>query len=401
MHPRLSIFRLLLACTLVVLFNALLVHLNNSDQSEDFLFPNRTDPVSRGERNGLKARDISPYREPRSHHNLTKRTLPDCSTFGPPFNEPDPLAPGTDWPSTLGTTNTWCINVYKGDWLLCQLTAPASYVTQSLWRDFDLLEECGWDPYDVDVPDFNTELPLAAAFASMSPPISDFDLDWQAVAWHHTVQTTSESCKPPDAAAVSPEKTYQVRPPSPAHKNPQPPLTHTQPTQAQYRNIYNVEDGVILAVANFSPNYEGPRLDPPVTSPIVPLKQWSDVAYLQYVDKASEASVPPSNLKYVFRIQIENEDTISIMTQALEGAPLSPWPGTKVGMSDDRGKALLSTPNGNGVAWLLAQHKAQLGVKIVTDVTMFATGTAGHPDFNLCFWIADYAVGDGQLGPGS
>ncbi|KAL4977185.1 hypothetical protein BDW66DRAFT_133004 [Aspergillus desertorum] len=33
--------------------------------------------------------------------------------------------------------------------------------------------------------------------------------------------------------------------------------------------------------------------------------------------------------------------------------------------------ALLNTPNGFGIAWFLIQHKAKLGVKTVSEITVF------------------------------
>lgn len=40
---------------------------------------------------------------------------------------------------------------------------------------------------------------------------------------------------------------------------------------------------------------------------------------------------------------------------------------------DERAQALLGTPNGSGVAWVLIQRKRYLGIKVVDKVTMFVS----------------------------
>lgn len=47
-------------------------------------------------------------------------------------------------------------------------------------------------------------------------------------------------------------------------------------------------------------------------------------------------------------------------------------------IDDPRAKAVLGTPNGNGVAWLLGQHKKQLGVKYVDQINIFGCDGDGH-----------------------
>jgi len=40
-------------------------------------------------------------------------------------------------------------------------------------------------------------------------------------------------------------------------------------------------------------------------------------------------------------------------------------------MDSEEGKAILGTPNGAGVAWLLIQRKQELGHRTIKDVTVF------------------------------
>jgi hypothetical protein len=62
-------------------------------------------------------------------------------------------------------------------------------------------------------------------------------------------------------------------------------------------------------------------------------------------------------------------------------------------MDAGEGQALLWTPNGSGVAWLLTQHGIPIGLKVVTRVNLF------YPEIepveldywrpSLLFWIED------------
>ena len=51
-------------------------------------------------------------------------------------------------------------------------------------------------------------------------------------------------------------------------------------------------------------------------------------------------------------------------------------------------KALMNTPNANGVAWLLGQHKTDLGVKVVGEIRVFSVRK---------FWCMYFHVVDGPL----
>lgn len=70
-------------------------------------------------------------------------------------------------------------------------------------------------------------------------------------------------------------------------------------------------------------------------------------------------------LKSVFKLKKEND-----RDELEEKIPLEAK--AKVfSMNTDEGKALLGTPNGKGVAWLLINHKAQLGMKQIKEVKVW------------------------------
>jgi hypothetical protein len=102
----------------------------------------------------------------------------------------------------------------------------------------------------------------------------------------------------------------------------------------------------------------------------------------------------PENLRYYLVCQVQNAETTPLIARILKNANLDKvprWPGYVVHMSDEAGDALLGkqlsprktcnvllarltypgSPLGGTLAFLLAQHKKELGIKHVTDVTIF------------------------------
>lgn len=98
------------------------------------------------------------------------------------------------------------------------------------------------------------------------------------------------------------------------------------------------------------------------------LKFWSDVAYLQWARHATD----PSDLRYVLRISIMNTKTKAVVQHIVKDAPVNGDESYTFRTDDHRDHvaALLGTPNGAGVAWLLVQHKRQLGHRTVDEVTL-------------------------------
>jgi hypothetical protein len=147
----------------------------------------------------------------------------------------------------------------------------------------------------------------------------------------------------------------------------------TKITGASYTTICNPEEGVILGWGAFSPAYMGAKKDPPVT--VVPdLKSWSDITFLQWADLHKNEKGPAvSHLRYIMKTPCENPTTQLVIKKALKntGQTLSKWPGVTFSMDTKEGVAILGTPNGWGVAYLLVQHKKQLGNKVVDKVTVF------------------------------
>ena len=59
-------------------------------------------------------------------------------------------------------------------------------------------------------------------------------------------------------------------------------------------------------------------------------------------------------------------------------------------MESDEGNALLRTPNGFGVAYMLIQHEPELGVNVPTQVRVFKTrNKSGMVEKHLLFYIGN------------
>jgi hypothetical protein len=105
--------------------------------------------------------------------------------------------------------------------------------------------------------------------------------------------------------------------------------------------------------------------------PILPnIRAWSDVVFVEWQSQTAASGHDIRGLKYIVRYEIVNGDTASIVDQAAT-APESEWPGETIPMSAIRGRAILGTPNGAGIAYLLATHKAQLGHMTVERVQLW------------------------------
>lgn len=154
--------------------------------------------------------------------------------------------------------------------------------------------------------------------------------------------------------------------------------------------------------------HSGQLLESPVLT-FPPLYHWSDIAYLRWLSAystlasiqspaptASPAhlnvadSVPlavtsPAPIKYIFRVGIQNVPTYSILNKILtkhKRDTYEVWPGMTFPIDSEDGKAILGTLNGAGVAWLLAQHKKELGNLAIEKVTVFYA----ENESDLCRW---------------
>jgi hypothetical protein len=128
---------------------------------------------------------------------------------------------------------------------------------------------------------------------------------------------------------------------------------------------------VLIAQANFSPMFmPNVRLYPDV-------RAWSDVVFVEWQTQAAARNQDIKNLKWVFQYDITNEESQNIIRLAVGGEQNLIWPGVAVPMTNedgepnDAGRAILGTPNGVGVAYLLSTHRVQLGYRLIESVSVW------------------------------
>ncbi|KAI6863252.1 hypothetical protein KC323_g5135 [Hortaea werneckii] len=174
-------------------------------------------------------------------------------------------------------------------------------------------------------------------------------------------------------------------------------------TNAEYINVFFPAAGVIMANVNYGPSYKTSHglgsLDPwPKDAPLPKIKQWSDIVALTWLHLTAATtnggSHQSQNLRWLFRRIIRNDDTQNVIGyvckqkkvgQARPKGSMGPpwqapvWPGLVVrptesdgGSEGDFFNALLATPNANGIVWLLAQHREQLGWKTVKSIRVWS-----------------------------
>ncbi|KAE9992668.1 hypothetical protein EG327_008269 [Venturia inaequalis] len=267
----------------------------------------------------------------------------------------------------------WSEYVCKGEKLLAlmamsteQATASLGFASESTFTNYADLDTNGWSLYDRSANFDLRNLNIGNVF-------NDLQLDGM-------------SGGPLDlrfknrVAAWSQDEKYTVN------------GVEQNPSNAQYINTFNPTQGLIGAWSNYGPAYQ---LRNYPTAVLPSLKQWSDVAFLEWKNQlemarmtsTSDARIPAPRM--ILRINMMNVETLNLIDQILRnlpaaerplgpaawGVPTPPWSDRKVfNMDTDAGKVLLGSPNGRGVAWLLLQHKRAFGLKTITSAVVFKEG---------------------------
>lgn len=115
------------------------------------------------------------------------------------------------------------------------------------------------------------------------------------------------------------------------------------------------------------------------------------------------------NINYFFMMGIVNEETNRLIATCLRSKreTLRFWPGVSFDTTTDEGHALLGSPNGAAFAYFLMQHKAELGNKRISKITVFTEEQNEDmlmlTDPNLVFYVEDvpeekHVAGDVQVG---
>lgn len=147
--------------------------------------------------------------------------------------------------------------------------------------------------------------------------------------------------------------------------------------------------------------------------PVPPLKQLSDDIFLNWIRLAGPDRNRIAGLKYVFRCNVANDDTKNIVVdvESRIGHSIGDWPGevfqiTDTDVNQRDGLAILGTPNGAGVAYLLFQHKEYFPKKTISKVRVWRTPPppsepGEEPSLQLLFYIEDIPPAPSSSAPSS
>ncbi|KAF7886114.1 hypothetical protein EAF00_010217 [Botryotinia globosa] len=157
-----------------------------------------------------------------------------------------------------------------------------------------------------------------------------------------------------------------------------------------YYYAMNTKDGIIIAIDSKSPYFTKRSKAQAAGKPedkisATTLQTWSDITYLSWHAQCTKTSAPLITLKHIIQSHITNSETIFVITEILEEEKITyPLDGLKIDINDSKGHgaALLGTPNGKGIGWLLAQHKKQLGNAKIASVEIFHSFQVGFQDCN-------------------
>ncbi|KAI4645143.1 hypothetical protein J4E93_005943 [Alternaria ventricosa] len=155
-------------------------------------------------------------------------------------------------------------------------------------------------------------------------------------------------------------------------------------TGADFTFSLNTKDGVIIGMDRTSPKEAGKtKVSPPVTGDGLPkLNQFSDVAWLEWQHMMSQNNGDIKNIHYFVSILVVNPETRAVVARALRTRNkrfLEDFPGETFERGTDEMNAIMGTPNIQGFAYMLVQHKAQLGNMYIKKIQVFTCQTAAEP----------------------
>ncbi|KAF7193941.1 hypothetical protein HII31_04714 [Pseudocercospora fuligena] len=286
-------------------------------------------------------------------HTLFRRYL-DCDWDILNSNKPEQIA----------TQPSACIErVRKGQAHICRMKAPHGPGIGSRYDKSGQLAEFGWES-NVYAAKGGAVEQLRRAGPGIKEALEGLEIDTGESAWKSLAQVHEHNT--PRGASDQDAK-YRA-------------------SMGAFDNLISLKDGTIIAQTNYGPRAEYAKMkengiDVP-TSQWVPLWQLSDVlglGLIKHTEGDAWKTTQLRNLKHFIQHAIDNPETSEVLESILKKnkADLGDedkWPGHTFSMDTAQGKAALATPNGNGIGWILADHKALLGVRTVDRVTIFNCG---------------------------
>ncbi|KAI5365814.1 hypothetical protein Slin14017_G034540 [Septoria linicola] len=162
-------------------------------------------------------------------------------------------------------------------------------------------------------------------------------------------------------------------------------------TYASYDSMFNLRDGVLVAVANCGPEaqIQKPEFSHISKDEVVPLRRWSDVVWLhrEKVMRDLRQTRSASPLEHIFRHNIVTSETDALFRLITGRRTPAEWPGVSYPIEEPQALAALSSPHGSGPAWLLIQHK-EGGSRMIDRINIFSCArSAPGARGNWCLYL--------------
>ena len=153
-----------------------------------------------------------------------------------------------------------------------------------------------------------------------------------------------------------------------------------------YHSYLSPRPGLIIAASN-----EGHDVDSETSMPW----RWSTVVGTLWQMACTKDDLPASSLKMILRSTITNPDTKDVLKEALLRAKVNMRTLDTIEKTftrvDEAFYAILGSPNGNGVTWLLQEFAEDFGKKTVTKIVVVAEmDDPTDPLWDIKFFIGNY-----------
>lgn len=132
---------------------------------------------------------------------------------------------------------------------------------------------------------------------------------------------------------------------------------------AYYINLYGPKDKTIVAERNDNENLRGQ------------VEAWSEATWAIWADTCEKQNVDPKALKRIIRHQVDNPTSKSIIGQVYSKA----FPNKRVGdlitlrptgATKEAFEAVVGSPNGKGVAWMLLNKRNVMNNKRIESISI-------------------------------
>ncbi|KAJ4986998.1 auxin efflux carrier superfamily [Stagonosporopsis vannaccii] len=266
-----------------------------------------------------------------------------------------------------GCTLTWAMDANDAE--VGPAYNPQRVDARSPFRSFKDLEMWGWNPYpqeNIDDSFHNFDSTWGIGEALVGLGVSKYS-DIYKGGLNRIVCIGHRSYLP--AAGIPDNQWYEAN------------GKRYRATGAQYSMAINPKDGVIMGLSRLSPNYAATDRVPPVAKDQLPaLNQFSDVAWIGWDALTKEEGNDIKRLRYFLSVGVVNPFTKSVIRRAMDakGWELSPWPGHTFERRWFETRAIIGTPNVQGFAYMLIQHKDILGNMFIDKVQVFRANNASR-----------------------